>query len=443
MYDLIHSAAAPAPLEIGFSSAVEVSERGGAATHDDNLDGTKGATPTNRASQNSNSCFFQPLRWGVDSLYLSYPGTLYADVDEKLRKLKKLAQGRDNEVLQAQYSIDDHLFEVKDKSSGLFPFTIEDGAFQIRLSAHTAKLVPMAYVKISSHYLTYKTPAEAETALRSLLSQLGDIDLPNVSRVDLFVDFASAVDMESWSRNSWVTKASGVSQYAQDSSFTGWVIGAGSVLMARLYNKPKEIEKSRKTYLLPLWSEVGWDGIQPVWRLEFQYKSEVLKQLNLKSLPAVLGNLNGLWSYSTTEWLKLTIPSDTDKTRSRWAIHPLWIAMSSIDWETTGGPLLRHYSPTRAPSIDYVGRRALSSIISLAALNGSKDFESALESIGNAAFQALADRASFAGIPESQLYTEKVALLARKYNTLTNDVVLQEPEPNPAEREYCRQTQGY
>jgi len=205
--------------------------------------------------------------------------------------------------------------------------------------------MPMAYVKVSSHYLAHKMPAEAEAHLRSLLYPLGDVSPPKVSRVDLFVDFVSSVDMESWNRNAWVTKASSVSQYAQDQNFTGWLIGAGSALIARLYNKQIEIQKSGKTYLEPLWREAGWDAVQPVWRLEFQFNREVLDQLGLNSLPGVLDNLNGLWSYVTTEWLKLTIPSDTDKTRSRWPIHPLWMDVAPIDWEGNGGALLREYSP--------------------------------------------------------------------------------------------------
>jgi hypothetical protein len=218
--------------------AVEVSPADRGAAAGDNLDGTKGAPPTNRAPHNSNPSFFQPLRWGVDSLYLSYPGQLPASVGAELRELKKLAQDRDDLAAKAQYKLGDHIFEVKDKSSGLFQFTIEDNTFQIRLSAHHAKSMPMAYAKISSNYLSHKTPAEAEAHLRSILYPLGQLSAPKVSRIDLFVDFASSVDMEEWSRRAWVTKASSVSQYAQNQTFTGWLIGTGSALMARLYNKP-------------------------------------------------------------------------------------------------------------------------------------------------------------------------------------------------------------
>jgi hypothetical protein len=161
----------PATAE-GSSAAAEVSPEDRAATASDNLCGTDGASPSNTAPNNSNPYFFQALRVGVDSLYLSYPGQMSESVDAELRELKKLAQDRDDLAAKAQYKLGDHIFEVKDKSSGLFPFTIEDDAFQIRLSAHHAKSMPMAYVKVSSHYLSHKTPAEAEAHLRSLLYPL-------------------------------------------------------------------------------------------------------------------------------------------------------------------------------------------------------------------------------------------------------------------------------
>ena len=425
------------------SSAAEVCSGTGAASAGASLDGTWGAPPSNTAPNNSNFNVLMPLRWGIDSLYLSYPGQLSKSVDAELRELKKLAQDRDDLAAKAQYKLGEHIFEVKDKSSGLFPFTIEDNAFQIRLSAHHAKSMPMAYVKVSSDYLSHKTPAEAEAHLSALRHSLGEVSPPKVSRIDLYVDFASAVDMEGWSRRAWVTKASSVSQYAQDQIFTGWLIGAGSALMARLYNKRIEIQKSGKTYLESLWREAGWDSVEPVWRLEFQFKREVLDQLGLNSVPGVLGNLNGLWSYVTTEWLKLTMPSESDKTRSRWPIHPLWIALASIDWETQGGPLLREYSPSRAPSEEWVARRALSAIASFGALIGTKDFNTALDALGNAAFNVLDNQAYQIGVSHWQVFHEKVEILNRKYNTALNAPLPEDTAEDPSEKEYRRHSQGY
>jgi len=100
-------------------------------------------------------------------------------------------------------------------------------------------------------------------------------------------------------------------------------------------------------------------------------------------------HLNGLWSYASTEWLKLCVPNETDRTRSRWPIHPLWVALASVDWEASGGPLSRTFTASRAPSQAWLGARALSLIASLGSVAGLDDFDAAGEELLRAASNAL------------------------------------------------------
>lgn len=133
------------------------------------------APPSNTASHNSRDEYFKPLRWGVDSLYLSYPGKLSLEVEASLKNLKRLAQDQDpGKQAQAQYPLDSHLFEVKDKGASLFPYILDDNTFRIQL-ARPSKTVPMAYVKIASGYLSSISPVNAEKALNVLLRKLGDL----------------------------------------------------------------------------------------------------------------------------------------------------------------------------------------------------------------------------------------------------------------------------
>lgn len=422
-------------------TAADVSQ-GDGDSHPERNDSGKGAPPCNTAPDKCNSSFFQPLRWGVDSLYLSYHGEMFESVYNELRDLKTLAQGRKDLAAKAQYPLSGHRFEVMDKGSGLYPFTLVDDAFRIRLASHKAKAIPIASVQVSSNYLSHQKPIDAELHLRDILRPIGELKLPTVSRIDIFVDFASSFDMESLGRQAWVTKASSISQYVQGDDFSGWSIGAGGAVMARLYNKQMEIQKSGKLYLEDLWEQVGWDNELPVWRLEFQFKREILHQLGLDTLPSIMSNLNGLWSYATTQWLKLAIPSETDKTRSRWDIHPLWELLSSIDWESDGGPLIRQYSPSRAPNKQWLGQRALGAMASIASIEGINDFDEALNVLGNAAFQVLADQAFNVGIPEMQHFQEKVAVLNRKYNTSLN-LGDDETAEDALVNEYRRLSKGY
>jgi len=406
-------------------------------------EGILGAPPSNTAPYNCKFTY-QPLRWGIDSLYLSYPGELSGSRSAELKELKTIAQGASFEVMSAQMELRGHIFEVRDKSSGLFAFTLVDDAYMIRLSNGKAKKLPMAYVKVSSRLLSHKPIEIILEELRGILADLGQVESPKVSRVDLFLDFASDLDMEGWKRNAWVTRAKGMAQYAEDEDFTGWAIGTGGAMMARLYQKVIEAEKTGKQYLHQLWKLAGWDGETPVWRMEFEFQREVLAQLGLTSAKSVAEHLGGLWSYATTEWLRLCIPSDADQTRSRWPVHPLWLAISSVDWEASGGPLKRGYLPARAPSMEYLGTRLASLIASIGALVNITDFDVAAAEAKKQAYDAMALQNGLSGISVDQLYREKVQLLTREYNLRMNPKPKPKPKtPTVVDNEYKRQSQGH
>ena len=116
---------------------------------------SEGTPPSNTVPNNCNREYFKLLRFGVDSLYLSYPGELLPEVDEELKELKQIAQSPEQHLqVQAQYPIDEHIFEVKGSGKGFFPYILKDNAFHIQLSR--SRSIPFAYVQLSSEYLTHK-----------------------------------------------------------------------------------------------------------------------------------------------------------------------------------------------------------------------------------------------------------------------------------------------
>lgn len=382
---------------------------------------SQGTTPSNTVPYNCNTPYFKLLRFGVDSLYLSYQGDIFPEVQERLTKLKQLAQHSEaDQQALAQFAIGDHIFEVKDKGSSIFPFVIEDGEFRISLS-RANKQTPMAYVKLSSRYLSSITPKNAETQLREILGELGVLtDYAHVSRLDLCADFVSNVNMESWEREAWVTRAKKIDAHAVSEQFTGWSIGLGGKMSCRLYDKLLEIHTSGRTDLLPLWKATGWKQDEPIWRVEFQFMREVLGQHGLVSLDRVLGNLNGLWSYASTEWLRLTLPNPEDQTRARWPIHPLWEYISSVDWETDGGPLSRSFKATRIPDDKRVFSLGVSSMASFMARYGITDFDEGLDQYLLALHSYLQYRGEFMGLSAEDFILEKVRVRAKEFNTILN-----------------------
>ena len=412
------------------SSAVEVSAGDGAATPADNLDGTKGASPSNTAPYNSKEeenkgdwPYFQALRWGVDSLYVSYKGKLTLETEILLKRLKDLAQSRTpSDAAIAQIKIGDHIFEVKDKGTGLFAFILEDNAFRIQIAKPGSKSLPMAYVKISSQYLTARTPWEIVEELDGLLASISyELEDPKVSRIDLFVDFVSSVDMESWDRTAWVTRANAINAYSVGGQFSGWTVGLGGAIAARLYDKFLEIvTQSKKDYLFPLWQKAGWDGDKRVWRLEFQFKQEAISQLGIKGFDAVMDSMGGLWGYATTEWLRLTEPNWADATRSRWPIHPLWTLLASIDWEEEGGPLSRTFPVSRQPGNDWLMTHGLSALTSFMATLGIYDLDQGVAAFREQLIAYHDEKAFLFGQSLASYIWDKVALKVRQYNAGLN-----------------------
>lgn len=408
------------------------------------VEGAKGTSPSNTVPCNSNN-YFKLLRFGVDSLYLSYQGNLFPEVQDRLSKLKLLAQNPEiDQQALAQYTIAGHIFEVKDKGSSVFPYVLEDGAFRIQLS-RASKMLPIAYVKLSSSYLSSVTPKEAEAHLRGILSELGMLtDSAHVSRLDLCADFVSNENMESWRREAWVTRGKNIAAYAVNEQFTGWTVGLGGVMAFRMYNKLLEVVETGRDDMFPLWQESGWKEGESIWRVEFQFRREVMQQHGFINLDIVLANLNGLWSYASTEWLRLTLPNPDDKTRSRWPLHPLWGYISSIDWETDGGPLSRSFKATRLPEDKRLFALGASSIASYMAKNKITDYSVGIDGYLNGLYNHLQTQGGYIGLPAEEVMLEKVRLRGKEFNTIQNrhDAEWERLENDQTEAAYRKASKG-
>jgi hypothetical protein len=217
---------------------------------------------------------FKEVHKGIDSLYMSFWGQLKEGVLEELETKKRLAQSEDmDDRSKAVKVIGNHCFEVRDKGQGSYSFIIVDNWFYIKISASQKKLIPTVYVQISSELLNCSGVDYSVNALRNILNDLlVSIEKEKVSRVDVFVDFIADTNFEAVSRQSWIARADQVHSYWTGNVFTGWTVGRGGDISARLYDKTVEIEVSGKNFFNEIWSKAGWQKEQHIWRLEFQLK---------------------------------------------------------------------------------------------------------------------------------------------------------------------------
>jgi len=384
----------------------------------------EGTPPSNTVPLKYNPEKTKLLRFGVDSLYLSYPGVLSEEWDQKLSRLKELAQLEDelsNSV--AQVTICGHLFEVRDKGAGRFSYVLVDNAYRIQASNSRSKSLPLAYVQISSEYLTHAGIEKAEEGLRHIVNTLGVVDEPaNISRVDLFADFCADCEMDAFEPlRDWVTRVETLSLHYSHGRFSGWSFGSGGDIVARLYDKTLEVEKkSHKFYLHELWKATGWDGECQVWRMEFEAKRNALVSLQLPKLSHLLPNQAALWQYLTENWLRLTVPTESDSNRARWNNHPLWDFIAAAFSTETEQTKLQRFNPARLPEDERLFVHGLGGITSFMASRGIEDIG---EGIGEYLHQAKAyhvTRAGFKPDGMERYVGRKVKAKNRRYNTVNN-----------------------
>jgi hypothetical protein len=386
---------------------------------------SSGAQPSNTAPPNCIETTTSILHTGIDSLYLSYRGSLHPSMERELERLKLLAQSTDQtEQSNAVLHLGNHHFYIKPTGQRRYAFVLVDNWFHIQIAASTAKSLPMAHVQISSEVITVGGLHNVLPELDNLISLIGEFQFdPTSSRADICVDFTTEVDFARIQRRAWVSRSNAFTLRFDGSTLTGYVFGEGGDLSCRLYNKTKEIEKSKKTYCHPIWSSNGWNGEQTIWRLEFQIRRPVLKQLTIQSVTDLQENLAGLWEYCTEQWLKLTIPSDSDTTQSRWPLHLLWKRLQAVQWNHGNEPFesLTRVRKTRLPHDEYLYKNGLAAITSFMAMHNIDSFDDAAKQYLQNAHEY---HSHYAPCPQKTLNTyarDKAKEKARRYNISAKD----------------------
>ncbi|MBI2472800.1 MAG: hypothetical protein HYV59_16410 [Planctomycetes bacterium] len=359
---------------------------------------------------------FKEVFKGIDSLYVSYKGTLKEGIKEHLGEKKKLAQSEDEkEQASARMTIDDHCFEVMDRGAKWYPFILVDNWYRVQVSGSKRQKLPQIYVQVSSELLTCYGLDNSMNELRKTVNMLLEkIEEETISRTDVFTDFVTDREFEAIEKVSWIARAQKTGKYWDGDILTGWTIGKGGDILARVYDKTTEILTSHKDYLKGLWEKQGWDTFQRVWRLEFQLRRGFLKQMSINTFSEMNEKINDVWGYCTRDWLRLAIPENTEN-KTRWKTNPLWEKIQAVrfnDGKFTG--ILRQVNKSRMPSDKTLFQNGIGYITAYAAREGH-------ESVNHETVNEYLDKAKnylreqTKGNDEEYLKT-KIHIKMKKYN---------------------------
>jgi len=254
--------------------------------------------------------------------------------------------------------------EVAGHSFALQP----DGArsFHIRLVNHDLTVLVgdgvegfRVQIKANAVYLA-TTPLDLVLAtFKALASRLlaGTIQEARVWRLDLCAD-ATFLDFFAKDSENFIGRArKRVHCETRELSgsggqkFTGFLIARGNPLSVRLYDKTEELRSQQRPDSAKTrteqehWHLAGWDGVAPVWRLEFQLRSAAINELGARDPVALLCSLDALWGYLAGRprekegWLRLTEPDNSR--RERRSIDLRWETFRNAVFDARAAPCTR------------------------------------------------------------------------------------------------------
>ncbi len=308
--------------------------------------------------------------FGVDTLYLN---VLYSNPDNALQKQKRtLDADLMSDLMDLQALAKEQESEIASPwSFGGLPLMMQThgagkGQWSWLLTSHLIDLSVsrgklngiIAQVRVSSRFLWHEaSTGDAVSKVHALLMDIFGQDIyVQVSSVDLCADITGwhpgVID---WQER-FLSRATGDNAYPGDGfidgpdkpirrwkQLTGLIFGSYSGRLAcKIYDKTLEIKQKspEKQWFYPLWEQYGWDGKADVWRVEFHFTREFLRDLHIDNAYEMLDRFSEMWTYAVGRigggedglpdgWLRLVVPNEDDYTRSRWPVDASWEVIQS------------------------------------------------------------------------------------------------------------------
>lgn len=259
------------------------------------------------------------LLHGFDTLQCAYylqskPNAIFDFRELAIRK----------EGLRGRKAKDPEMVEIGEELFHLYPHGTSSG-YPLLLSGGDFKM-ECGEFNNPSFFVTFKSQALWRTSAYELhgkfLAWAISVGLvptreETLSRVDYAFDYhLPEID---FNEDCFVSRSSKDSQHREHGKVQTFTLGRGDIIL-RVYDKVAEIsEQSDKVWFFDLW---GRD--QDVWRIEWQVRKPVLRELGIVTFEDLRLAYGDLLRHLSEQHTTLRIPGN-DPNRSRWPLHPLWI----------------------------------------------------------------------------------------------------------------------
>lgn len=241
------------------------------------------------------------------------------DIDNYEIETKEILEYLEEEKQKAKlYSIDNasykHLININNMSFYLstngtkgYAYILQNTGFQINIAQFKSKLenfLPIQ-IRISSEYLWAHGISNSWSIIYNwVVETFGNIIKEKVFRLDLcshIADIDFVTNYELCYKGDFKNRQ----VFYSGNNIKSITFGSRKCknIYCRIYNKTLEIQEMKhKFWFYEIWENNSMNT-NNVWNIEFELKSEFLRQFNINTVNDVITHLQDLWKYCTTKWL--------------------------------------------------------------------------------------------------------------------------------------------
>jgi len=312
---------------------------------------------------------------GVDTLYLSGRGMLSGSVWNELVERKAEAQDADAPV---PYALSGEPVAVCAVGLNRYPIRLNHRYGFVGVTSSSA-LPTVRFQPLGEflHGIGVRNMVEwFEAWMREIVVGLK----LTVARVDLFADTTGWV-LTASDRHRFLSRASLRDTHEDGDDWTGFEFGRhkGGNVMARVYDKTRNIEQRRTLWWRDIWGRSVKDG-DTVRRVEIEFGRSALRTFNVDTPDDVFRSLGDLWKYGTEKWLTFRSPT-ADATKARWPITPEWTLVQSAGLSLPALGVTRTYEARDAAEYEALLPGLTGYASSVAARKGATDLDSLLRAV--------------------------------------------------------------
>lgn len=274
---------------------------------------------------------------GIDTLELGYCIESYSVDFKILEDAKTLAQSKPHNNDLGSITFYGIEFNVNRAGRQMHEYVLQNGDVVVAINrkADSGKHFPEIRVTFRSEYLWRVGWQKTLNAVTHWLSKWAVIKAIKVSRVDLALDLACPIPV--FDLCQFITYARGktdhyeINRHFRGKKLTGYSIGKGD-LTCRIYDKTREIINSKKTWFHYIWSKNGWREDETVTRIEFQFRREVLRELQIDNDIDLANQIGDLWKYAVNRWLTIREMGARGACNRMSKITPWWLGVQTVEF---------------------------------------------------------------------------------------------------------------